>query len=424
MKRGLGLLLCALLLLSGCRPAPVEETVPVTPSPVQAPEPTPEPTPALEPWQRAYIQLLQEDNRESREKAREVKSGYPSLEEYYSLYDMDRDGLPELLLHYWELGSYYVEIYACLESDAVLLGSFCEGKEAIFLYDCPGEPAVVNSIILYSPQGTDYLWRKFTLTDGVLAEEELLDEFIPWEDAYAHTQVQDLVSGAQTIPVTRISKGEETDFRPILNYLPSPTSWQAAYRDILLYPGKSEELYALSEEDMDWLREVWGEQNKAYVFSLCDLDGDDVPELLLGYGKREYSDLPPLLLNILRWNQETEAVEDLDGPRTYGLIDTLDFFENGYFSTMNGVSSLYTIFWKLEDDIPNHYWSGFQRPWMAGEEPRPEDIVFEDSQTGEGWSWDMFCSLTGARTIQPTFQELTEENIQAAFWPSDGEEIP
>ena len=51
MKRRLGLLLCALLLLSGCRPAPAEEPVPPTPSPVQAPEPTPEPTqePSQEP---------------------------------------------------------------------------------------------------------------------------------------------------------------------------------------------------------------------------------------------------------------------------------------------------------------------------------------------------------------------------------------
>ena len=142
MKRRLGLLLCALLLLSGCRPAPAEEPVPPTPSPVQAPEPTPEPTPTLESWQAGYIQLIQGDGREERDKAWEAEKGFSSAEIDYLLYDVDKDGLPELFLRRLGAGKFYFDVYTCPEEDPLFAGLSERGDYRVSLTAIVGSEEV------------------------------------------------------------------------------------------------------------------------------------------------------------------------------------------------------------------------------------------------------------------------------------------
>lgn len=419
------LLFLLLAFLPGCAWTPQE-----TPTPTETPATevtlTPEPTPVpeleldLEPWQAAYLELLAGYETRRAEYSADAQELYM---ERYALYDIDKDGIPELFLIHGladdDSGTrgtgdawFSCDLYTAQNGKFVDLKPNPEDNSSFWfgsLYSWPGENAV-----LY---GEGKSFRKVSIIDGKRVDGPNLP--LPEDTPYEQITAQLFVPEAE-----ELARYEPTDLQPILDYAPPLEPWQAAYWDILMNPEEHEDVYTLSEEDISWLCENYGiGQNDVYSFSLCDLDGDNVPELLLGYGKGgEYSSFPRLLLNILRWNEETGTVEDLTGPRTYGLKDTLWFFENGYFGTMHGVSNLYTVFWKLED-TPGHYWDGFLRPWMAGEEPKREDIFFEDSQTGEIWSEDAFDALIGARTAEAVFQKLTPENIRQAFFPAEGEEV-
>lgn len=229
-----------------------------------------------------------------------------------------------------------------------------------------------------------------------------------------------LLTGCRQAPTVETETPSPT---PTATPSPEPTMdlpvlepWQEAYRDILLYPEEHEELYAVADPDDDslWIYEWKIEEGAPYLFSICDLDEDDVPELLLGYEKREYNDLPRLLLNILYWNGETGTVEDMDGPRTYGLMDTLWFYENGYLGTQNAVSSLYTVYWKLEDS-PGHYWSCFERGGPDYIEDSDKEVVLAPQE---------FYAMLGERMDTPTWQEISKEAVEETFLLLNGEGTP
>ena len=424
MKRGLGLLLCALLLLPGCRPAPVEETVLPTPSPVQTPEPTPEPTPALESWQAGYIQLFQEDGREERDKAWEAEMGFPSVEENYLLYDVDKDGLPELFLRRYGLGAFYFDVYTCPGEEPLFTGTFYGGRLASNLYSCPGENGVLSEALRADPFGETHWWRKFTLEDGSLEETELLNEVLQWEeDEWFPAKPEDFLPGAMLLG--EAMSLSSADIRPVLEYIPPLEPWQEAYRDILLHPEEYEEFYAVAEHipSGDSKKVTYYQEDTAsrtYAFAICDVNADGVAELLLQGAS------PRVLLNILHWNEETGAVEDLDGPRTYPVMDTLAFFDTGYFSTMNGAGGLYTEFWHLEDEDPEHYWYGYERSAHFNDKGELEswmEFPFADTN-GEQFTLREYYELLGETGPTVQWQEATPENIQRAFLPNAGEEEP
>ena len=427
MKRRLGLLLCALLLLSGCRPAPAEEPVPPTPSPVQAPEPTPEPTPTLESWQAGYIQLIQGDGREERDKAWEAEKGFSSAEIDYLLYDVDKDGLPELFLRRLGAGKFYFDVYTCPEEDPLFAGRFYGGRLASNLYSCPRENGVLSEASRADPSGETHWWRKFTLEDGILEGAELLDEVLWWEeDEWFPAKPEDFVPGA--MPLGEPTGLSSADIRPVLDYAPPLEPWQEAYRDILFYPEECGEFYAVAEHipsENSWQLEEIAEDKLPCYFSLSDLNQDGKPELLLGLGIR-YND-PEILLNILSWNEESGSVEDMDGPRTYPLMDLLFFYDTGYFGTINGAGGLYTEFWHLKDKDPDHYWYGYERSAQFnddGELVAVKEFPFEDTN-GEQLTLQEYYDLLGESAVSATnWQEATEENIQKAFSSIAGKEVP
>ena len=215
----------AALLLSGCRQGSPSETENII-----SPQ-TPAPTAALDGWQEAYSQILQPENRKDREKAREEAHGNRSVEEYYAVCDMDKDEIPELLIIYWELGRYYTDVYAWRDEKTTLAGTFYCGRNDYCLYTHPEEAGLWNEAVRADPIGETHWWRKFTLIDGVLEAQELLDETIEWEGEGAFTApahpavtVEELIPGAQEVPVAAIPD-EESPFRLILDY-GAPTSIQ------------------------------------------------------------------------------------------------------------------------------------------------------------------------------------------------------
>lgn len=223
---GVALLLCAVLLM-GCRRSPAAETE-IPPSAPTAAQ-TPAPAATLDGWQEAYSQILRPENRKEREKAREEADGTRSVEEYYAVCDMDKDEIPQLLIIYWEQGRYYADLYVCLEEKPVLAGTFYCGRLDFRFYIRPEEAGLWNEAVRVDPLGETHWWRKFTLTDGVLEEQELLDETIEWEGEGAFmaparpaVTVEELLPDAEEVSVAPIPD-EGQPFRLILDYV-LPTS--------------------------------------------------------------------------------------------------------------------------------------------------------------------------------------------------------
>jgi len=191
------LLAAALALgLAACGYRPSQESVPPVSAAVQSPEavpvPTPEPAPfrvegddvplgEYAPWQEGYadflrVQRQQEgelkewvDTASSEELNEDLErwSAYSLSSEYYSFYDVDEDGVPELFVRYGDCeAAYHTVCYAFREGEVVEVGDFPSGHSC--LYTCPGE----NGVLYYwGHMGRAFL-QKLLLRDGELAFAE------------------------------------------------------------------------------------------------------------------------------------------------------------------------------------------------------------------------------------------------------------
>lgn len=242
MRRTLiGLLAILLLALSACGPA-VEHT----PTPGQSPQsspslsPTPEPTatPTAEPsplgippadvppgdyapWQEAYADFLTQLRQEDAAKRQQLpelpeEEGYEllaTLGDYYTLYDVDQDAVPELFVQYGAgEASYHTVCYAFRDGQVSSIGEFPSGHASLFTF--PGENAV---LFVWGHLGTAYM-DKLSVTDGRL--ENLGEVFSEdpaetgWEE---YTAPGEVVPGAQALPTYNISpEWHSTDFPPLL----------------------------------------------------------------------------------------------------------------------------------------------------------------------------------------------------------------
>ena len=375
----------------------------------------------LEPWQVAYLELLAGYETRRAEYSADAQEFYM---ERYALYDIDKDGIPELFLIHGlaDDGSatrgtgdawFSCDLYTAQNGKFVYLKPNPEDNRSFWfgsLYSCPGENAV-----LYG-EGKNF--RKVSILDGKREDGPNLP--LPEDTPYEQITAQLFVPEAE-----ELARYEPTDLQPILDYAPPLEPWQAAYWDILTNPGKYEEFYAVAEHipsENLWRLEATIEDGDPYYFAIADLNHDEIPELLLGIGFTYSS--PRVLLNILRYNKEAGAVEDIDGPRAYPLMDNLWFYDTGYFSTTNGVGGLYTEFWHLEDPDPEHYWYGYQRPYDADYDgERTTEIISFYSTDGEEFTLQEYYDRMGESGIGVEWLELTPKNIRQAFFPAEGEEV-
>lgn len=208
MKKQLLWILSILFLLGGCKAAPVSPTPPAqTPGPtVPAPTPAPEPAPLSDPdvsydetglaeWQKVYLAFLRELC------AREAPirranggalffDGDPQLSSSYALYDIDKDGVPELFLEY---GSTATEVYTVRDGAAVL----CPGEELYLksasLYTWPGE----NGVLFRWVRMGGAFMNKISLVDGVLVTQATI-----FTEGYAagSEAVEDYTEPCQVVP--------------------------------------------------------------------------------------------------------------------------------------------------------------------------------------------------------------------------------
>ena len=133
-------------------------------------------------WQAAY-KLLLEEVCQAQSEGLYSTGEYQSPAVAYCLYDLDENGIPEMLIQYGTCeAEYYLKAYAFRDGSAVSLGQTAFGHSR--LYTWPGEPAA----LLYGAQ-MGYMWlEKLEIQDGQLMVEHLSEgdapdgEYPPAED--------------------------------------------------------------------------------------------------------------------------------------------------------------------------------------------------------------------------------------------------
>lgn len=211
--------LCLLLTLClvGCAPAAPASPSASVPSPsgssapegpiYSLPQAADVPPGNYTPWQEAYAGFLvnlrtSEYQFDLGELARPDDS-LPS--DSYSLYDIDKNGIPELFLQCGTCeADYYTLVYTFLDGQMTDLGSFQSGHSS--LYSCPGENAVLVHCAHMGYGEID----KFSLTDSAIGPWETLLTEGSAETSDDYTYPGDLIPGAQRIPCHYIN----TQFRP------------------------------------------------------------------------------------------------------------------------------------------------------------------------------------------------------------------
>ena len=166
-KTVFGLTLC--LLLSGCGGLPAEERTEGPPVRVIAPE---------EEWREVYVKFLEDLCEEEKavlniDRPDYNPNDYPAqvenLSKEYFLYDLDRDGVPELVLR---SGHYYsdIRVLTVQNGAAVEIGRL-DGRYMEF-YTSPDQPGI---IVRETPKGPVFVFR-VTLENGELCQGKYLYE--------------------------------------------------------------------------------------------------------------------------------------------------------------------------------------------------------------------------------------------------------
>ena len=192
-------------------PTPSEMSTPSTePSAVSSEEPplSPEledydlPDRDYQPWQTAYMDFL--ISSQTHKTTWEPMGGGAEVGgESYSLYDVDRDGVPELFVKYGDCEAAFVyKCYAFRDGQVVCIGEFAGGHSS--LYTHPDKSAVLRSA---GHMGYAELYE-YTMENGVLTEER---EIFAEEDVRDYTPTEEIVPGAEYIEYFYTRGGAEDD---------------------------------------------------------------------------------------------------------------------------------------------------------------------------------------------------------------------
>lgn len=223
MTKHLGYLLAACLLLGGCAAGPREEPEAETPnqaSHLEEPkqvdgerageDPVPDFTydeSGLAGWQRGYADFLRALCKEEAavrniDRPDYDPNDYPyeigMLSSGYVLYDIDKDGVPELIVRYGQSeAAYQTCVYGWADGGVSELGGFLSGHAS--LYTWPGENAVAFN---WGHMGGHYV-EKISLADGALAWEAVFEELSVEE----YKDMADIVPGSTYLREVRTTLG-------------------------------------------------------------------------------------------------------------------------------------------------------------------------------------------------------------------------
>lgn len=122
------------------------------------------------------------------------------LSDGYCLYDIDKDGVPEMMIRYGHSeAAYHTRVYGWSDGAVTELGDFSSGHSG--LYTWPGENAVAFN---WGHMGGHYV-EKISLADGALTFEDVFSEYIEPGDEY--TDMADIVPGGTYLREVRTTLG-------------------------------------------------------------------------------------------------------------------------------------------------------------------------------------------------------------------------
>lgn len=240
------------LSLAACGPAPSVGPRDPADRTAQIPEPTPSPSPVPEPsgmepvgyaedvppgeyapWQRAYADFLAET----------AAQDYPPVEQLvaaealeqsdnYSLYDVDKDGIPELFIRYGlgEAG-YHTACYNFRGGEVAEAGDFPSGHAS--LYSDPGKNGV---LFFWGHMGSSYMDR-LSIVDGKLTNQgEIFSENINESQQSEYTAPGQVVPGSRPLGeyathTVRDRRWSEALTLPIYDYGALPRQLEAPMED-------------------------------------------------------------------------------------------------------------------------------------------------------------------------------------------------
>lgn len=210
MRKWMGMALTMCLLLTGCGGEETERPPVMEESPAQEEDQAETPAEPADDWRTAYKQFL-EDLCRKEAAVRNIDrpdydpNVYPgeigNQSDEYVLYDVDKDGTPELFVRYGKCeAAYRTKVYTYREGTVAELGEFISGHGS--LYTWPGENGVAYN---WSHMG-GHIVEKISLVDGALVQENVFEE--TWTDPdMDYTDMADIVPGSLYLRGARTTLG-------------------------------------------------------------------------------------------------------------------------------------------------------------------------------------------------------------------------
>ena len=296
MKKGLGYVLAVCLLLTGCGAAQ-DGTV----------RTEPQAEPAAVDWRTGYKSCLADlcDEDAQRWMAGYPEGGDPPLSRYW-LYDIDKDGVPEMLVEYGSCeADRRTDVYGWVDDAPAELGQFPSGHCS--LYTWPGEN---GAALHYGQMGVEYIY-KISIEDGALTVETLLEAGLE-EPVEEYTDMETFLPGSVCLedqgiraaldgtldeetgiytqePNTALIDRYVETLEPDFTYDESGLAdWQRGYADFLRALCKEEAAVRNIDRpdyDPNEYPSETGMLSEGYC--LYDIDKDGVPEMMIRYGNCE-----------------------------------------------------------------------------------------------------------------------------------------
>ena len=201
--------ICGLMAGCGGRTSPEadREGTPVT---VLTGEPTETSAAPEEPWRTGYKDFLTELCAEEAAVRDTDRPDYDpnaylyevgALSSGYVLYDIDKDGVPELLVRFGDCeAAYHTKIYTFRDGEMVLAGDLPTGHTSFYTW--PGE----NAIALNWGHMGGHFTEKLSFVNGILEQKTVFEENLTDPDA-EYTDMADIVPGSLYLWESRTTLG-------------------------------------------------------------------------------------------------------------------------------------------------------------------------------------------------------------------------
>ncbi len=191
---------------------------------------------------------------------------------YYYVYDIDKDGIPELLLQYGDCeAAYHGPVYKYdTEKKAVAeVGDIGMGHTIFYTY--PDGPGMIHDIAHMGYQSIS----KLTIDQGSINEEELFTEELDMEKDEWYTEVDEIIKGAVEIPA--YDPGYLTGILGAGSKAPSNASGEDDPNNGSI----SSEMEKVLQTYDDYMKSVFDSAYGDVKISLLYINDDDIPEAVI-----------------------------------------------------------------------------------------------------------------------------------------------